>query len=119
MEDLIECSQCKGKGNIYLSSEEIKTKKPIKRTCPKCSGFGKLDWIENVVGTNIKVENFTVLNETNSDITIQDLGIIIRVGIEFKLDEILPMAQISESKDLIKYIRTRQLRIVDWIIGEK
>ncbi len=36
------CSQCNGTGNLSNT--------PIFGTCPKCSGDGKVDWIENIVG---------------------------------------------------------------------
>ena len=42
----IICDKCKGSG---ISSNKKIPK--IKYFCPKCLGFGKLDWIENITGS--------------------------------------------------------------------
>ncbi len=41
------CRQCKGHGEIIKKIDDIDR---ILKTCNKCFGTGKLDWIENIVG---------------------------------------------------------------------
>jgi|GEM_PF-6490065 len=49
MSDELEvCSKCNGKGTLDISDDPTKHVK----SCPKCLGIGKLDWVENVVGKN-------------------------------------------------------------------
>lgn len=44
---LVTCVRCKGTGKIINSDKDIQYADFI---CPKCLGFKKLNWIENIIG---------------------------------------------------------------------
>jgi len=62
LETEVDCSDCKGEGNIvvdvfvgYSYGEMSSTDcRPIFKTsreqCPKCNGRGVIDWVKNVIG---------------------------------------------------------------------
>lgn len=41
-----QCEECKGKG--------YSLDRGVLYRCPKCFGRGELDWIENIIGPNLK-----------------------------------------------------------------
>jgi hypothetical protein len=45
------CDKCDGETFIRYTEERGNGFYPMKMTCPKCNGHGKLDWIENITGT--------------------------------------------------------------------
>ena len=45
----VQCDKCSGKG--YSNKGKIGV------TCPKCYGLGKLDWIDNIKGSNETFKN--------------------------------------------------------------
>ena len=51
------CSKCNGKGQIPLINTETNTVRYYLR-CDRCGGYGKLDWIEKIVGHKYKPTNY-------------------------------------------------------------
>ena len=47
------CSECYGTGRVrvWCGSRGL-----IMKTCPKCKGAGKLDWIEHITGEHCKTK---------------------------------------------------------------
>jgi hypothetical protein len=44
------CNQCNGETFTRYTEQRGKGFYPMKKTCDKCNGHGKLDWIENITG---------------------------------------------------------------------
>lgn len=59
------CDRCDGKGNAVVGYkiDNIDSTKEFEvlELCPKCRGWGKLDWIDNVVGH--KQSSFTIYRQ--------------------------------------------------------
>jgi len=56
------CDQCNGETFVRYTEQRGKGFYPMKKTCDKCNGTGKLDWIENVVGKEKSTSNETIPN---------------------------------------------------------
>lgn len=48
------CDHCYGTGRIRRDSSK---RYKLKKQCPRCNGFGKLDWIENITGEYYETKN--------------------------------------------------------------
>jgi len=60
-EDEVRCDACGGSGFENDLSNKSTDGLLYGKTCPKCHGDGKLDWIEHALGGKSKrVENFTI-----------------------------------------------------------
>jgi len=54
----VKCKKCKGKGRVIYNKLIVKEvnsllSNSLECMCPKCFGYGKLDWIEVVVGKRV------------------------------------------------------------------
>ena len=59
------CDKCNGLGLTKYRSDEFNPMSSSYR-CPKCSGFGKLDFIEKIVGKKLKYNQDDLRLFTNS-----------------------------------------------------
>ena len=49
------CSECHGTGSV--TSRAIRRCRRLLKTCPRCKGTGKLDWIEHITGEHYDTKN--------------------------------------------------------------
>ncbi len=56
MSEYVTCKFCYGKGKIYVYKRELYTKeeKRFRTFCPQCNGSGRILWIDEIMGRNIK-----------------------------------------------------------------
>jgi hypothetical protein len=61
------CDQCNGLGLTKYDDDEFNCISSSYR-CPKCFGYGKLDFIEKIVGKKLKYENETMKIDSSGNI---------------------------------------------------
>ena len=49
------CPKCKGKGRVPKNGKILSSSATMMLRCNICSGDGKIDWVEKVVGKKVKV----------------------------------------------------------------
>lgn len=112
------CDKCKGSGdwcglhNIILNPQDCKLSLECSESCicPKCRGTGKLDFIEKIVGKKgLNHYREKVINQSNSNILINDLGITIPANKSLIISDITDPPNIKKSKDLKNLINNGSL----------
>lgn len=92
---VVECETCEGKGTLKVDI-----------TCHKCGGDGHLDWIENVVGKEDKIE-FTHTNNFNAAMEIT-YGGDLKIGNMYVADTIESLEErVEELESIVEQLLQR------------
>jgi len=51
------CPKCKGQGRVLKSGKILASSAQMYLRCNICSGDGKIDWVEKVIGKKVKIKD--------------------------------------------------------------